>query len=218
MSLLTYEEFVEAIEKYKILPFAGFVPEYPSLTAMAPNNDWHTGSETDPWLWRVRVVQDGVAAYGKFFGDKACFIQADFFPVVRSILSSNKTVEERYRDGLLSRTAYSLYQVLREHGNIDTRNLRKAAGLDAKESKKEYEKSLVELQNYGDVVITGAVKQNDDESGWSSMCYQPSEEWLSSIRPDLNPLSSEDAKDRLAAEVFATCSEKALKFFKRKMG
>lgn len=80
MSTINYEEFVQLVEKYKILPFAAFIPDYPSLTTAADNNDWHSGTGSDPWLWRIRIVQDGVAAYGKFFSDKACFIQTDFFP------------------------------------------------------------------------------------------------------------------------------------------
>ncbi|CAM4332157.1 AlkZ-related protein [Paenibacillus tarimensis] len=217
MNSLAYGEFVKLIEKHKILPFSGFVPEYPSLTAAASGNDWHTGTETDPWLWRIRVVEDGVAAYGKFFSEKACFIHREFFPAVRSILSSGKTVDERYQDGLLSRTAYHLYKVLREHGNIDSRNLRKAAGLHTKESKREYEKSLVELQNYGDVVITGAAQQNDHTSGWSSMCYQPSDVWLSSIQANDVSVPIDDAKKQLIAELLNSCSAKSLKFFAKKL-
>lgn len=217
MNTLNYGEFVQLVKEYKILPFSEFVPEYPSLTAAATNNDWHTGAGTDPWLWRIRIVQDGVAAYGKFFSDKACFIHTDFFPVVRSILSSGKTIEVRYNDGLISRTAYHIYKVLCEHGNIDSRNLRKLTGLDKKENKKEYEKSLVELQNYGDVVITGAAKQNDDASGWNSMCYQPSELWLRSIQARNEYVSVEDAKNQLIAELSRSCSDKSFRFFVKKL-
>ncbi len=217
MIALNYEEFVQLVEKYKILPFSEFVPEYPSLTAASVDNDWHKGTATDPWLWRIRIVQDGVAVYGKFFNDKACFIHTEFFPIVRLILSSGKTVEERYKDGLISRTAYHIYKVLCEHGNIDSRNLRKLTDLSNKENKKEYEKSLVELQNYGDVVITGAAHQNEGDSGWSSMCYQPSDLGLSSIQASEDYTSVEDAKNRLIAELSGSCSDKAFRFFAKKL-
>lgn len=217
MNAINYQEFVQWVEKYKIFPFSDFVPEYPSLTAAAANNDWHTGSSTDPWLWRIRIVQDGAAAYGKFFSDKACFIHTDFFPLVRSILSSGKTIDVRYNDGLISRTAYHIYKVLCEHGNIDSRNLRKLTGLDKKENKKEYEKSLIELQNYGDVVITGAAQQNDADAGWSSMCYQPSELWLSSIQARSDYAPVEDARNRVKGELSRICSDKSLKFFVKKL-
>lgn len=217
MDVLLYREFVKLVEKYKIFPFSGFVPEYPSLTAAAANNQWHTGANTDPWLWRIQIVQEGVAAYGKFFGYKLCFIYSDFFPVVKTVLTSGKTVEERYNSGLVSRSAYHLYNVLMEHGNVDSRNLREKAGLSAKEDKKEYEKSLVELQNNGDVVITGAEKQSDNDSGWSSMCYEPSEFWINSNLEHKDNVSLDDAKILLAAELSRTCTDKSYKYFTKKL-
>ncbi|WP_274361965.1 AlkZ-related protein [Paenibacillus thermotolerans] len=217
MQVFRYEEFVQFVEKHKILPFSEFVPEYPSLTAAAANNDWHSGTDTDPWLWRIRIVHDGVAAYGKFFGAKACFIHKDLFPAVRTVLTNGKSVDQRYEDGLLSRTAYRMYQVLTEEGNIDSRNLRKKTGLQAREYKKEYEKSLVELQNFGDAVITGASKQSETDSGWSSMCYEPSDMWVKSVQGDDIELSVEAAKKRLTAVLSETCSPKSFAFFAKKL-
>ncbi|MCM3745870.1 hypothetical protein M3223_00740 [Paenibacillus pasadenensis] len=217
MELFTYEEFVQWVEKYKILPFSEFVPEHPSLTSAAAQNQWHTNDENDPWLWRIQIAHDGAAAYGKFFGPKAAFIHTDFFALVRTALSSNKTVDERYKDGLISNAANRLYKVLSENGNIDSRNLRKEAGLNAKEDKKDYEKALVELQNYGDVVITGAAKQSDHEAGWSSMCYQPSELWLQSIQRNSDATSVEQAKELLKEQLSLTCSAKALTYFVKKL-
>ncbi|MCM3633668.1 AlkZ-related protein [Paenibacillus camelliae] len=217
MPPISYEQFIQLVEKYKIFPFSEFVPEYPSLTVAAASNDWHTDQESDPWLWRVRIVQDGIAAYGKFFGSKATFIHAPAFPLVRTILTSNRDVRKRYNDGLMSRTAYQLYNIISEHNIIDSRRLRKEAGLGAKEDKKEYEKSLVELQNSGDIVITGAVKQNEDVEGWSSMCYQPSELWLNSLHINEANLSAEEAKQLLSAQLIENCSTKAYRYFAKKL-
>ncbi|MDQ6423424.1 hypothetical protein RB620_28820 [Paenibacillus sp. LHD-117] len=216
MEVSDYKEFVELVGQYKIFPFSGFVPDYPSLTAVTAETLWHTGADTDPWQWRVRIVQDGIAAYGKFFGDKACFIYKDQFPMVKTILTRNKTVEARYADGQLSRTARHIYQVLTEHGNLDSRSLRETTGLQAKEDKKEYEKALVELQNSGDVVITGA-KASENDSGWNSMCYEPSDIWLRSAINGNGEMSVEDAKSLLRTELARTCSEKALAFFSKKL-
>ncbi|MFD3768826.1 hypothetical protein ACFW4G_26445 [Paenibacillus lactis] len=93
----------------------------------------------------------------------------------------------------------------------------KPTGLDKKENKKEYERSLVELQNYGDVVITGAAKQNEDDSGWNSMCYQPSELWLSSIQAGSDDVLVDDARIRLKSELSEICSEKSFRFFAKKL-
>ncbi|MGO4371823.1 hypothetical protein AB4Z21_13710, partial [Paenibacillus sp. MCAF20] len=106
MSKTTYDQFVEQVIRYRIFPFSDLVAGYPSLTAATADNEWHSGTELDPWLWRTRIVKDGYAAYGKFFGTKASFIHVDAFPLVRLLLSGGTSVEERYRDGLLSTHAY----------------------------------------------------------------------------------------------------------------
>lgn len=216
MDALQYEDFVQMVKKYKILPFSSFIPDYPSLTAAAVNNHWHDETEADPWIWRLKIVHDGFAAYGKFFGDKLCFIETDLFPIVMTVLTLNKSVDERYKDGLISRTAYHLYKVIMLHGNIDSRNLRKESGLNAKEDKKEYEKALVELQNNGDVVITGAKKPNDNEAAWSSMCYEPAATWIQSIEHKEH-LYIDEAKELLSSELLSICSEKSYKFFNKKL-
>jgi len=217
MKTLSYDEFVQLVEQYKIFPFSEFIPEYPSLISAAANNEWHTENDTDPWTWRVQIVHDGIAAYGKFFGSKVTFIEAQLFPIVRTILTSNKDVQERYNDGLMSRTAYHIYNIISEHDRIDSRTLRRAAGLSAKEDKKEYERALVELQNSGDIVITGAVKQNEDVAGWSSMCYQLSEQWLNELKIHEPNISVEDAKQQLKAVLIENCSTKAYRYFAKKL-
>ncbi|WP_187355374.1 AlkZ-related protein ['Paenibacillus yunnanensis' Narsing Rao et al. 2020] len=57
MKMLSFTEFLQLVERHQILPFSGFIPDYPSLTAAASGNDWHTGTETDPWLGKRRYVR-----------------------------------------------------------------------------------------------------------------------------------------------------------------
>ncbi|XEC97392.1 hypothetical protein AB6A23_13025 [Paenibacillus tarimensis] len=216
MKISNYHEFERLVEEYKILPFSDLVPDYPSLAAVASNNNWHTGLESDPWLWRVKIVKEGTSAYGKFFGTKASFIHLSLFPQIKTVLTTGRTVKERYHDGLLSQTAYRIYKILTDQGNIDSRNLRKMAGLAAKEDKKEYEKSLNELQNFCDIVITGT-KDSDNDSGWSSMCFELSDYWLSNTQLSGTALSLETAKDQLKAQLTTTCTERAYKYFAKKL-
>jgi hypothetical protein len=172
--------------------------------------------DSDPWLWRVKIVNEAISAYGKFFGTKATFIHVSLFPEIKTILSSNRSIEERYRDGLISIAAYDLYKILLDHGNIDSRNLRKSAGLNDKEDKKVYERALVELQNFGDVVITGA-KESDNESGWSSMCYELADSWLTKVGIRENLISIDDAKTLVTAHLSQTCSDQSYKYLAKKL-
>ncbi|CAM4161719.1 hypothetical protein L1N85_13470 [Paenibacillus alkaliterrae] len=218
MKTSTYQEFVQLVRHYKIFPFSDLIPEHPSLTAVAADNEWHTGSELDPWLWRVKIVKDELAAYGKFFGTKLSFIQVDLFPLVKSLLSQGKSVEERYSSGLMSQHARNIYNIIAEAGNIDSRNLRKASGLTDKEQKKDYERALVELQNFADIVITGA-QESDFEGGWSSMCFESSDHWLHVTLGKTAAPSDDLASMRAAvkAELSEVCTDKAMKYLDKKL-
>ncbi|WP_036717538.1 AlkZ-related protein [Paenibacillus harenae] len=218
MKTSTYPEFVQLVEQFKIFPFSDLIPEHPSLTAAAADNVWHDGSENDPWQWRVRIVKDEHAAYGKFFGTKASFIHVDLFPQVRVLLSQGKSVEERYSGGLMSQDAKALYGIVREAGSMDSRQLRKASGLTAKEQKKDYERALVELQNFGDIVITGA-QESDFEGGWSSMCFESADHWLNETlgrkKKQADDLAL--AKAAVKEELEGVCTEKAMKYLDKKL-
>ncbi|MDQ8734394.1 hypothetical protein [Paenibacillus sp. LHD-38] len=218
MSITTYPEFVQLVDQYKIFPFSDLIPEHPSLTSVVPSDSWHTDTELDPWLWRVKIVKDEHAAYGKFFGTKASFIHVDLFPFIPMLLSQGKSVEERYSSGLLSQDARNIYRIIKEAGNIDSRNLRKESQLTAKEQKKDYERALVDLQNYADIVITGA-QESDFEGGWSSMCFESSDHWLYETLNEAPeaPRHLAEAKTVAKAELSAVCTEKALKYLDKKL-
>lgn len=217
MKIANYEQFVQAVQSYLIFPFSGFVPDYPSLAAAASDLQWHTGEDTDPWLWRVRIVNDGNSAYGKFIGPKAAFVHVSLFPLLRVILSNNRTADERYADGLMSAEAYRIYKIMSDcSDSMDARQLRKEAGMNEKEHKKAFEQALVELQNSADLVIAGTYSQS--KSGWSSMRYDLSDRWLAAAGsvPSLIPL--EEAKERMRPLLENRCTEKAYRYMVKKMG
>ncbi len=50
----TYEEVIQLIERVGILPLASLIPEHPSLSSVTESRQWHSGTDQDPWSWRVR--------------------------------------------------------------------------------------------------------------------------------------------------------------------
>lgn len=62
----TYEDVTKIVKEVGILPLSSFIPDHPSLESLTTQEQWHTGLETDPWLWRDRLPGDGLAAYGRF--------------------------------------------------------------------------------------------------------------------------------------------------------
>lgn len=67
------------------------------------------------------VSRDGAAAYGKILKKKAILVSRDWFPYVLKILGHPDTLETRYRDGLISKSALDVYQCIQNNEGIDTR-------------------------------------------------------------------------------------------------
>ncbi len=101
----TYEEARHVVEDLGILPLSSFMPGHPSLGSITESTAWHTGTDTDPWLWRDHFAAEGVAAYGRFLGDKPLLISRELFPLMRGVLAAPETVEERSAAGRLARPA-----------------------------------------------------------------------------------------------------------------
>jgi hypothetical protein len=176
----TYEEATQVIKELGILPLATLVPQYPSLDSMTLKENWHTGSEFDPWLWRAMFPSEGTAAYGKFLKKKSVLISKEVLPLIRAVLGNKVTMEKRYSDGLVSREAFELFKLIREEEGIDTRVLRVKAGMKNKEKKKAFDQALVELQGSMDIVVAGTKEKTNDlgeKNGWSSTSFETMDHW-----------------------------------------
>jgi hypothetical protein len=143
----TYEEACHIVEDLGILPLSSFLPGHPSLDSMTLPAAWHTGTDTDPWLWRDHFAEEGVAAYGRFLDDKPLLISRELFPLMRGVLAAPETVEERYTAGRLARAALLVYDCIREHDGIDIRTLRMLTEMQRPSDKRAFDRALTELQN-----------------------------------------------------------------------
>jgi hypothetical protein len=204
----TFEEAARFIEQQGILPLSSFIPEHPSLESITASDSWHTGTDTDPWLWRDRLAGVGIAAYGRFFAKKPMFIAADIFALAKSALGAKGTVEERYRDGMLSHASLKIYRAIEALDGIDARALRKAVGMQHKEDKNEFDTALIELQSAFNVVISGISERLNalgHKSGWNSTCYIIAENWM-----ELHGIDAfEGTKKAAQSELFAFLESKS---------
>ncbi|GIP26008.1 hypothetical protein J23TS9_11380 [Paenibacillus sp. J23TS9] len=213
-----YEEAVEYIEQVGILPLASLIPDYPSLESITPKDSWHSDTEDDPWSWRTRFPLEGKAAYGKFFKKKAVFVSSEWFPWVYTCLSMGTDAEKCYRDGLLSRTAWQLYQLIDTEQGIDTRMLRERALMKAKEDKKAFDQAIIELQESLFIVISGVkakVNEMGEVNGWSSTSYETAENWMRQNGIKKNNRTKEEAREELLTRLGERSSDKALMSFKK---
>lgn len=217
----SYEEAVEIIRSVGILPLADLIPDHPSLCSITKDSDWHSGTEMDPWLWRVRFPGDGVAAYGKFFKKKAIFIASEIVPLVKAIVGSETEMRTRYTDGALSSAALRVYELIKEQPGIDTRTLRAQSGLKATDQKKEYDQAITDLQASMDIVISGVkerLNSDGDKNGWNSTSFETTSYWLEQLGIDSAHESKADAKEKLQAWLEPRYNPASLKYISKLLG
>ena len=214
----SYEQAVDTIRTFGILPLSSFIPEHPSLESITSPEAWHTGLDSDPWLWRDRFAVEGVAAYGRFFKKKPVLVSAALFPLLHAAWNDGLTPEERYEEGGLSIAAKKIHAAVTEQGGIDTKSLRAAVGMKDKGAKSDYDKALIELQESVDLVIAGIsdrLNENGQKSGWNSTCYELADRWMRQHGLQPSTLHSRDAKQQILAHLEPVCTEKAYAWFQK---
>jgi hypothetical protein len=214
--LKSFEEATKRIKEIGILPLSSFIPEHPSLESLTEHGQWHTGLESDPWLWRDKFAGEGIAAYGRFFAKKPILIAAEWFPLIKNIIEEPYTVEERYEDGLVPKAAVELYQAVVQKEGIDVKELRALIGMKSKESKSEFDRILIDLQSTGNIVIAGISERlnaNGVKSGWNSTCYMTSEHWMELHGLQLSEQQTPEAKETLRTLIKEKFEDKAAIYF-----
>ncbi|UQZ37040.1 hypothetical protein C2I18_27990 [Paenibacillus sp. PK3_47] len=200
----TYKEMGEVIARLGIVPLAALIPEHPSVNALTKAENWHTGTEVDPWQWRARFPGDGLAGYGKFIKKKAVLVSREWFPAYVKAAGSSQPLEERYNNGLASREAVTLLQIIRSHQGIETRQLRVQGDMKAKEKKTAFDNALTELQGTLDIVISGVQERHNAEgetNGWNSTSFETAEHWMESNQIPQFEGTREEAVDWLLSRM-----------------
>jgi len=215
----TFEEACDVVEHLGILPLSSFIPGHPSLISITQDTAWHTGTDTDPWLWRDRFAGEGVAAYGRFLAGKPLLISRQMFPLMRCLLAPSETMAERYAAGILARPTARMYDCIRENDGIDVKTLRMLTGMQRTSDKRAFDVSLIDLQSTADIVISGIserLNEHGNKSGWNITCYMLAESWMEQhgIAPVL--LTREEAKTNLYAWIEQRWDESAIRYLKRK--
>lgn len=217
----TYEEAVDVINEWGLLPLAPLFEEYPSLSGVTEKEKWYTDTAQDPWKWRTRFASEGVAAYGKFMKKKAVFISRGLLPLMIAALGSSISVKERYESGNISKDALNLFSIISEEEGIDTRVLRVKAGMKAKEKKKAFDQALLELQGSLDIVVSGTKEKQDgkgEKNGWSSTSYETMGAWMKKHNIEVLKMEKEAAKRELTEHFSNSASEQAMKKIKKAFG
>jgi len=136
---------------------------------------WHTGDpETDPWEWRVRVLNErGDIAYSKCFFKKSGYITQEFYPYFIALRRGGYGFEDEYADGLISQYAKRVYDVVRENDDLPLQEI-KALGGFRRDDKSKFDSALTELQMHLYLTICGTRRKTNakgEEYGWNSTMF-----------------------------------------------
>lgn len=182
---------------------------------------WHTGDpETDPWEWRMRVLDERKdIAYGKVFFKKSGYITKEWAPYFLAARRGKANFDGAYADGTLSYAAKRIYNVILEYGTLPLHAIKQLAGFGAEE-KSRFDTSLTELQMRMFLTMCGRqqkLSQKGEEYGWFSTVFCTTEQfWGEEIFSEAAKIAKDEAAAAITKQVLnlnpAADPKKTLKF------
>ena len=182
---------------------------------------WHTDDpETDPWEWRMRVLNErNDIAYAKLFFKKSGFITKEWYPYFLSARRGGDSFDEAYEDGTISHSAKRIYDVVSAHKNIPLHSI-KEAGEFAKEDKSAFDRALTELQMKMFITMCGTqqkLSQKGEAHGWSSTAFCTTEHFFGeAVFNEADKISKDAAVQKIREQILklnpAAQDKKIMKF------
>lgn len=170
---------------YSVIPFDWKSPHPDSRIR------WHTGDpETDPWEWRMRVLEErDDIAYGKVFLGASGYITRQWYPLFLAVRRQGLVFDEWYDEGWASHMERTIYEVIEEQGRLPVHELKRLCGIHREENS-SFEKALLNLQKNLFITMCGRMqkKNSSGESyGWSSNVLCTVEEfWGEDLSADIS--------------------------------
>lgn len=168
---------------------------------------WHTGDiETDPWEWRMRVLDDrNDIAYAKLFFKKSGYITQEFYPYFLAARRAGQTLEEAYQEGGISYYARKIYQIILEYGTLPLPAI-KQLGAVRKEDKSLFDRALIELQMKMYLTMCGKqqkLSRKGAEYGWSSTVFCTVEDYFGAAMTDrAAQIGKQEAIERISERIY----------------
>ncbi|GLS03724.1 hypothetical protein GCM10007860_08690 [Chitiniphilus shinanonensis] len=167
---------------------------------------WHTGDpETDPWEWRIRVLDERTdIAYAKLFFKKSGYITREWAPYFLAVRRANTTFDEDYANGTISHHAKRIHQAVIEHDALPLHAIKQLAGF-GKEEKSIFERALNELQMKMYLTMCGRqqkVSRAGEEFGWSSTVFCTTERfWGEAVFAEASNYDKQEAIQKITERV-----------------
>lgn len=166
---------------------------------------WHTGDpETDPWEWRIRVLEErSDIAYGKFFFKTSGYITREWYPHFLAVRRGKTSFEKLYEDGKIPRMAKRVYEIIDRYGEIPVHEIRRQGGF-GKEDTAAFERAILELQMQMYITVCGhaqKIGKTGKPYGWNSAVLAKPETFWAARGADLPVLDPEQSFEKIREQV-----------------
>ena len=177
----TAGEAVKCIKEWGFLPlFQNAIPGF-SLEERTVSGGWWSGDpDRDPWMWREILSRRGDLAYGKFFGQSAGFVSAEWFPHFANYRRDGYDFDARWDDELASIRQKKIMDLFDEETELFSFEVKQLAGFH-KGGEKNFEGTVTGLQMQTYLCISDFKKRRNkkgEEYGWSIALYSRPERVL----------------------------------------
>lgn len=184
---------------------------------------WHTGNpETDPWEWRMRVLDErDDIAYAKIYFKKSGYLTREWAPYFIAARRNNMTFEDAFLSGTITQLAKKLYDIIAAHDQMPLHTLKALAQI-GKEDKTKFESAMTELQMKLYITMCGReqkVSLSGNEYGWSSTVFCTTETfWGEDVFTRAGKITQDEAVQAITEQVKklnpAADAKKITKFIK----
>ena len=136
---------------------------------------WHTGEpETDPWEWRMRVLEErDDIAYGKVFFGASGYITREWYSYFLAVRRQGLTFDEWYYEGKAGLLEKRIYEAVEQNGHMAFHDLKRECEI-SKESAGQFERALSNLQKNLFLTMCGRsqkLSRSGEPYGWNSTVF-----------------------------------------------
>ncbi len=162
--------------------------------------------ETDPWEWRMRVLDERRdIAYGKLFFKKSGYISEEWYPYFYAVRCNKEQLAEEYEDGNISHFAKRIYGLLEEYKELPLHLIKQYGGI-GKEDKSKFDSAITELQMKMYITMCGRARKTSkkgEEYGWSSTVFCLVEDFFdNNVIRQAEKLSYEEAYAKIEEQIY----------------
>lgn len=166
---------------------------------------WHTGDiETDPWEWRMRVLEErNDIAYSKLFFCASGYITKDWYPYFYSVRRQGESLDEAYFKGKISRTAKRIYEIIDANKSVPLHEI-KLKGNFKREDNARFDSALTELQMRMFISMCGRkqkLNKYGETYGWNSTVFTTVEKFWQERDVYIADVNKQEAIEKITEQI-----------------